>query len=169
MEKRAIEIKWGIIFILAMLVWMFGERQFGLHDEYIDQHALVTSFFAIVAIGIYLLALYNKRKEYYNGLMTWKQGFFSGLVITLVIVILTPLAQYITSEFITPEFFPNIIRYSVETGEMTRPEAESYFSLENYIIQSILFAIVSGVITSAITALIMKRREKGSQTAALQE
>lgn len=169
MEKRTIEIRWGVIFTLAMLIWMFAERQFGLHDQNIDQHALVSSFFAIVAIGIYLLALHDKRKNYFNGYMTWKQGFISGLFLTLVIVILSPLAQYIISRFISPEFFPNMIRYSVETEEMTRNQAEEYFNLENYIIQSVLFAIVSGVLTAAITALIMRRREKDIPSVSMQK
>lgn len=169
MEKRGIEIKWGVLFILALLLWMYAERLFGIHDKHIDQHPLVSSFFALVALCLYLLALYDKRKNYYNGRMNWRQGFVAGLVMTLVIAILSPLAQYVISRFISPEFFPNMIRYSVETGEMTRDQAETYFGLENYMIQSVLFAIVSGVLTSAITALIMRRGEKGSHSASGQE
>lgn len=167
MKERSIEIKWGVIFILAMLLWMYLERLVGLHGERIDKHAMVSGFFAIVAIGIYLLALYDKRKNYYNGIMTWKQGFFTGLVITLVAVILTPLAQYVISRFISPEFFPNIIRYSVETGEMTREQAEKQFNLISYIIQSLIFAIISGIITSAITAWIMRRKPKTPESVEL--
>lgn len=161
MEKRSIEIKWSIIFTVAMLLWMYGERLAGLHDEWIEKHAFYSGFFAIVAIAIYLLALYDKRKNYYAGFMDWKEGFISGLFITLFVVILSPFAQYLTSRFISPEFFPNIIRYSVETGEMTRHQAEEHFSLRNYIVLSAVFAVISGVITSAIAALFMRKRKKG--------
>lgn len=160
MEKRSIEIKWGIIFTLAMLLWMYGERIAGLHDERIAKHAFVSGFFAIVAIAIYLFALYDKRKNYYHGFMSWKKGFFSGLFLTLVVVLLSPIAQYLTSRFISPEFFPNIIRYSVETDEMTRAQAEEHFSLLNYTIISAVFAIISGVLTSAVAALLVRKREK---------
>ncbi|SDL42552.1 Protein of unknown function [Salinimicrobium catena] len=160
MEKRSIEIKWSILFTLAMLLWMYAERLFGLHDEWIEKHAFYSGFFAIVAIAIYLFALYDKRKNYYNGFMDWREGFISGLFITLFVVILSPLTQYIISRFISPEFFPNIIRYSVETGEMTRDQAQDYFSLKNYIITSAVFAVISGVITSAIAALLMRKRKK---------
>ena len=159
MKKYSIEIKWGIIFILTMLVWMFGERFFGLHDERIEQHAFYTNFFAIVAIGVYLLALYDKRKNYYHGIMSWKQGFIAGLILTFVVTILTPLAQYLTSVWISPEYFPNMIEYTVQTGERSREEAEAFFNLNNYILQSTMFALLSGVITSAIAALIMRRKE----------
>ncbi len=168
MEKRSIEIKWGVIFILIMLLWMYLEKLAGLHDERIDKHAMITSFFALVAIGIYLLALYDKRKNYYHGFMTWKQGFYSGLVITLVVVVLSPLAQYVISRYISPEYFPNIIQHSVETGEMTREQAQEYFSLQNYILQSALFALFSGIVTAAVTALIMRRKRKAPDSVGLQ-
>lgn len=163
MEKRSIEIKWGVVFIVVMLLWMYLEKLAGLHGENIEKHATFTGFFAVVAVSIYLLALYDKRKNDFNGIMTWKQGFYSGLVITLVVVVLSPIAQYIISRFISPEFFPNIIKYSIETGEMTREQAQEYFSLENYIIQSALFALFSGVVTAAIAAVIMRKRKKGTQ------
>lgn len=160
MEKHSIEIKWSIVFTLAMLLWMYGEKLAGLHDEWIENHAFYSGFFSLVAIGVYLLALYDKRKQYYNGIMNWKEGFISGLFLTLFIVILSPLTQYVISKFISPEYFPNIIRYSVETGEMTRDQAEDYFSLKNYIITSAVFAVISGVLTSAIAALLMRKKKK---------
>lgn len=160
MEKRSIEIKWGIIFSIALLVWMFGERLLGLHDTYIEKHTIYTNFFAVVAIAIYLFALYDKRKNYYNGYMSWREGFISGLFITLVILVLSPLTQYIISQYVSPEYFPNIIRHSVDKGEMTRNQAEEYFSLKNYIVLTAVWAVISGVITAALTALIMRKNKK---------
>jgi len=61
-----IEIKWAIVFFVATLLWMLLERLVGLHDQYIDQHALYTNFFAVIAIGVYVLALLNKRKQFYH-------------------------------------------------------------------------------------------------------
>ncbi len=158
MRIYRIEIKWGIIFSIVMLLWMIGEKLSGLHDEHISEHAFYSSFFAIVAIGIYLLALYDKRKNYHNGYMSWQEGFKAGAVITAVVVILTPIVQLIISQLITPEFFNNIKEFSVSTGEMTSEEAESYFSLKNYIIQSMVWAGIFGIITAAIVALILRRK-----------
>lgn len=160
MEKRSIEIKWGIIFIIALLLWMFAERLLGLHGELIEKHAVYTNFFALIAITIYLFGLRDKRNNYYNGFMSWKEGFITGLFITLVIVVLSPLAQYLVSQYISPEFFPNIIKHSVEQGEMTRDQAQHYFSLKNYIILSAVWAVITGTITSAFAALIMRKSKK---------
>lgn len=158
MSRFRIEIKWAVIFSLAMILWMLGEKYFGLHDERIAEHSFYTSFFGIIAIGIYLLALYDKRKNYYNGFMSWKEGFRTGAILTFGIVILSPFVQLIILEYVTPEYFRNITRYSVEAGEMKAEEADEYFNTTNYILQSLTWAAVSGLITAAITAWILRRK-----------
>ncbi|MFC2186098.1 DUF4199 domain-containing protein [Peijinzhouia sedimentorum] len=157
MKKYSIEIKWGIIFILATLLWMFLEKQFGLHSEHLDKHATYTNFFSIVAIAIYVLALLDKRKNAFSGTMSWKQGFKAGFIITIVVTVLTPIAQIITHNVISPEYFPNIIEMAVETGLQSREEAEAYFNLNNYILISTIFAFVVGILTSAIVAVFTRK------------
>jgi hypothetical protein len=158
MKKFTIEIKWGIIFSIVMLLWMMLEKALGWHDELIEKQAVYTNLFAIVAIAVYVVALLDKRKNYFRGKMTWLQGFYSGIAITVVVAILSPLTQYIISTVITPEYFPNVIEASVEKGKMTREQAEKYFSLNNYMLQSFVGSILMGVITSAIVALFVKKK-----------
>ena len=68
--------------------------------------------------------------------MSYKEGFISGLIISIILMIFAPLTQAITSNIITPDYFANVIQYSVETGYHTSlEEAEAYFNLKNYIIQ----------------------------------
>ena len=68
MKKYSIEIKWAIIFAVTTLVWMFLEKLVGLHSEHIDKHSIYTNFIAIPAIIIYVLALLDKRKNFYSGI-----------------------------------------------------------------------------------------------------
>lgn len=159
MKKYTTEIKWGLIFTIVALLWMVFERLMGWHGENIDQHAAMTNLFAIPAILIYVFALLDKRKRDYNGIMTWKEGFISGLIITLVVVILSPLAQYLTHTVISPEYFTNVIEYAVSAEQMTREEAESYFTLNNYMVQSAVGGLIMGIITSAVVALFTKKKE----------
>lgn len=156
MRNFQIEIKWGLIFILSGLVWMVMEKSLDWHDELLEKHATYTMFYAPIAIALYVFALRDKKKTYYNGKMTYLQGLISGLVITLVVVIFTPLSQYISHEFISPDYFPNIIRLMVEEREMPQEEAEKHFSLMSYIPQSLAFAAFMGVLTSAIVAIFTK-------------
>ncbi len=152
-----LEIKWGIIFTLFSLVWMVFEKTMGWHDENIAQHATLTNLFAIPAIAIYVYALLEKRKKHFNNIMTWQQGFLCGLMVTLVVAILSPLTQWITFQFITPEYFRNVIEHSVNIEGKDREEMEEFFTLKNYIIQSVFGALIIGVVTSAIVALFVKR------------
>ncbi len=159
MKKIKIEIKWALIFAAMGLLWMLGEKLVGLHDQHIDKHEKYTMLFAIPAIAVYVFALLDKRKNYYKGTMTYMQGFVSGLIISVIVTILSPLTQLITSYIITPEFFPNAINYVVENGRMTQAEAENYFSMKNYILSGILWGIGMGVITSAVVAVFTRKRK----------
>ena len=158
MKNYTHEIKWALYFALMMLVWMVFERMAGLHDEHIDKHPLITNFVAIPAIAMYVFALRQKREKAYGGHMSYKQGFMSGLIMTLVVTILSPLTQYITSTIITPDFFTHAINYAVSEGKMSQTEAEDYFSLTNYVKQTILFTPVMGIVTTAIVAVFVKRK-----------
>jgi hypothetical protein len=102
MKKFAIEIKWGILFSVATLVWMIIENSVGLHDVYIGKQARYTNLFGIVAVVIYILALREKKHLAYKGVMNWQQGFLSGVVLSVVVSVLSPLVQYISFTFITP-------------------------------------------------------------------
>ena len=158
MKKRLIEIKWGLIFVIMMLLWMYFEKMMGWHDEKIADHATYTNFVAIPAILVYVFALLEKRKKHYNNVMSWKQGFVSGMIITAVVVILTPFSQMVTHDLISPEYFENVSAYAVNEGQMTQAEADAYFNLKNYLWQSAVFALVIGAVTSALVAVFVRRK-----------
>jgi len=157
MKRITIEIKWALVFTLMTIVWMFIEKQAGLHDKYIDKHPVYTNIIAIPAILIYVLALVNARKKYYGGTMTYGQGVRTGLIITIMVTALSPLSQYITSTYVTPHFFENAIDYAVSKKFSTRPDAEAYFNLKSYIIQGLIGAPIMGVVTTLIVAAFTKR------------
>ncbi len=158
--KLKIEIRWALIFILSLLLWMLLERLLGLHDEHIDLHQYITMLYAIVAIVIYVLALKDKRKNAYSGSASYSQLFKSGLIITLIITAFSPLTQYIISEVITPDYFTNVITYSVESGYYKSVEqAEAEFNLENYILTSTIWAFVMGLATTAIVSIFLKSKK----------
>lgn len=158
MKTRITELKWGFIFMLMTLVWMLIERLVGLHTTYIDQHYIYTNIYAIPSILVYVFALREKKYKDYEGSMNYMQGFVSGAIVTLVVTILSPLTQYITTTFIATDYFPNIIAHTVATGKMTQENAELYFSLKSYIFQGLIGAPVMGLITTAIVAIFTKTK-----------
>ena len=157
MKKFKIEIKWALIFAVIALLWMVMEKALGWHDEKIDQHATLTMLFVIPAIIIYYLALTDKRRNFYDGKMTWLQGFLSGLYIGIIVAVLSPVTQYVVSYYISPDYFKNAIEYSVSSGALEQDVAERHFNYSSYVLQSSLGAVVSGAVTAALVALITKR------------
>jgi hypothetical protein len=158
MKQYKIELKWALIFVAMMLGWMVLERLVGLHDQHIHLHPVFTNLIAIPAILIYVLALLNKRERHFNGYMNYSQGFITGLVITLFVTVLAPLVQIITSTLITPDYFANVISYSVREGKMSQMEAEAYFNLKSYIIQVLIGTPAMGIVTAAIVALFTRKK-----------
>jgi hypothetical protein len=160
-DTYKIEIKWALIFVAMMLLWMVMEKLTGLHDVHIGKHAIFTNFVAIPAIAIYVFALLDKRKADYGGSMSYKQGFISGVVITLIVTLFSPLTQYLASNVISPDYFSNMIEYSVSQGKMSRQEAEDFFNLNSYLKQVVIGTPVMGLATTAIVAFFTKK--KGSE------
>lgn len=160
MKNIKIEIKWAIIFSVVALLWMVLEKLFGLHGKYIDYHLYLTNLFAIPAIIVMLMALKDKNKNFYGGQMNYKQGLISGIVLSVIIALISPLTQWITSYVITPEYFPNVIKRSVEIGYFkTTAEAEANFNYQNYAIQGAIGALVMGIVTTVIAMIFIQTKK----------
>lgn len=156
MKNFSIEIKWSIIFVIVYLLWMVFEKLMGWHGEHIEKHGLYTNIFGLIALGIYILAVRDKRNNFFNGIITWRQGFVSGILLTIIITVFSPLSQYIFTSYISPEYFKNMIELSVNNNSMDLEQAEAYFNLKSYIIQAVFSALVMGVGTAALAALIIR-------------
>lgn len=160
MKNLKIEVKWAFVFIGSLLLWMILERLVGLHDKHIDKHQYLTMLYSIVAISLYVFALLDKKKSFYKGAMSYKQGFISGLIITIIVTLFSPITQWIISNIITPDYFQNVIQYSVESGYYESiTEAEAQFNLNNYIVQSTVGALIMGLVTTAIVAFFVRTKD----------
>lgn len=156
LRRYILELSWALIFICAMLLWMLFERAIGLHSVHIGVHPIYTNFFAIIAVLVYVFALRHKRERFYAGQMTWLQGFYCGLMITLLIALFTPLTQWLVHTLITPHFFVNAATHAVETGMMEVSDAGAYFNLTAYIVQAFFGALIMGIVTSAVVAFFVR-------------
>jgi hypothetical protein len=160
MQAYKTELRWAVIFATIGLLWVTGEKLIGLHEtENIGKHAIYSGFFAIPAIAVYVFALLDKKRRDYQGTITYKQAFISGCIVTLGVVLLSPLTQAITTYGISPEFFPNAIAYSVQHGMMPETEAREYFTLKNYLVQNFMFGAGMGIVTSIIVAFFIKSKQ----------
>lgn len=161
MRKINIEIKWALIFSVMTLLWMLLEKITGLHGKYIDYQLYLTNLFAIPAIWIFVLALKDKKKHFYGGQITYKQGLISGIILSVIIAIISPLTQWITSYLISPEYFPNVIKRSVELGNYkTTAAAEANFNYKNYAIYGAIGALVMGIATTLVVMIFLRSKKK---------
>ena len=137
---------------------MYFEKTMGWHDEKIKFQPIYTMLFGLVSIIIYVLALLDKKKNYYNNTIDWKQGFLSGAILSLAVAVLTPIVLYIIFEYISPAYFTNIISYKIENSKMTLEDAEKYFSLSNYLYTNTFSTLSNGIVMSAIISFFIKSK-----------
>lgn len=167
MKNLKIEIKWAVIFSIASLLWFAIEKSAGLHDEYISKHLIYTNFFAIPAILIFILALKEKKSKYFIGTMNWSQGFVTATIFSIGIALLSPIVQYISFEFISPNYFENAIQNAIKLKSMTLLNAQTFFNIRSYIIQGFLGGISMGIVTGGIVAYFLQT--KNSKTLPLKK
>ncbi|MBB5437811.1 hypothetical protein HDC92_001485 [Pedobacter sp. AK017] len=160
MEKYKIELKWAFIFTAMYLLWMTMEKLAGLHDKYLEQQQLISMFVLVPAIIIYALAIKDKKKNHYAGTITYKQSFMSGLLLTIFVVLLSPISQLITSHIITPDYFANVIAHTVKSRMFTQEQAEAQFNIKSYIITSIIGGLVTGIIFSIVISVFTKSKTR---------
>ncbi len=159
MKNIIIELKWAVIFSIMSLAWMVLEKLSGLHSKYIDNHMYLTNIFAIPAIIVMVMALQDKKKNFYSGTITYIQGLISGIILSVIIAIISPATQWITTYIISPEYFPNVIKRSVEIGYYkTVLEAEANFNYSNYAIQGLVGSLVMGILTVAIAMIFIRTK-----------
>lgn len=159
-KNYRIEIKWGAIIIGMMLLWNLLEKSVGLHSKYISKQQLYSNFIIIPFIIIYIMALMDKRKNFYNGSMTYKEAFKTGFLITLIIALFSPISQFITTELISPDYFPNMIRYSVMQEKLSQQEAVKFYNLSTFMIISIIGSFFYGLVITSIVSAFVKTKNR---------
>ncbi|SCX87022.1 DUF4199 domain-containing protein [Flavobacterium caeni] len=158
MKNYLIEIRWAFVFTVATILWAGIEKLFGMHDTNIGTQPIFSMLFALPAVGIYVLALLEKKQKTYGGQMSWKEGTVSGIVLSLFIAVLSPIAQWAIFELISPEFFAKAVRFYVDKNRFTEAHALEQFNIQAYMKKSITESLSMGVFTSALVALIVKTK-----------
>ncbi|MGL2967571.1 DUF4199 domain-containing protein [Flavobacterium sp. XGLA_31] len=161
MKNFTIEIKWALRFTLLTLAWAIGEKLMGLHDQHIALYGICTNLIGIPALLFYIIALKEKKRYFFHGNMNWQQGFISGIMLSFLIALLSPIAQYVIYSSITPHFFETIIQYKTTLKEhpMDLETARHYFNLRSYMVQSVFGDLSMGITTGAIISLVIRTKK----------
>lgn len=153
-----VEVKYGVLFAVVTLLWITMEFLMGLHSTYIHLHPYFSFLFLFVVVAVIYQGV-KARKSLNEGNITYLHAFLSGVYISIVAVLLSPLVNYIFHSFINPDFFDAMISMSVQQMRLTEDMAREHFNLVRYTQLNIVFGLISGVITSGLVALVLKSKK----------
>lgn len=160
MKKYNVEFRYALIYVFMTLIWSLIGKLLGFHDRLIGNNLVFNFLIVIPSFAVYYLALREKKRKEYHGLIKFKQAFLSGVMMTVFITILAIITPIVTTQLISPDYFSNSISYVVNSGKMTAAEARSQFNLPAFIFQGIIAAPVFGIILSALAAFLVNTKSK---------
>lgn len=157
MNKFRIEFRWAIYYTFLSILWFQLEKSLGFHDQNIDNQPYITNLFYVIIFIIYIFALIDKKKNYFKGVMTWQQGLISGVVLSVLAMILSPFAIYFKLKYINPNFFEQMIKASISRG-IKLENAEALFNMKSYITLGVVDCLSFGIIFAALASAITKSK-----------
>ncbi|WP_121667482.1 DUF4199 domain-containing protein [Mesonia aquimarina] len=162
MKNFSIEFKWAMVFTVFSLIWMYVERSLGWHSNSIFNHQIFTNLLIIPLLFIFTITfgLREKKRMYYDGIISWEQALVSGGIISVIICVFTPALQYIFSEVISPEYFEKAAIQLSERGGTSIEKAKDVYNLKASIIDAVVFNLAMGIVTSAIVGAFIKNSAK---------
>ena len=141
------------------MVWFYIEKQLGWHTVKINMQPIFTMLFIFVTIPVYVFALNEKKQNYFENRIDWKQGFLSGSILSLIIAMLSPVAMYLSINYISPDFITNALDNALSKNRATKEQLESYYNVNSYIYQSVFSSLSLGIVISACVAYFIKTKE----------
>jgi len=161
MKKFAQEIKWGFLLTLALVASAIIEKELGLY-QHPDFAYYIFSILCFAPVGLvfYILFYREKRTVYFGGGMTWKQGFFAGIMMTAIVALLVPIQKNIIHGIIAPELLENMVAEMSASGKRSPEEAREIMNLKSTIYNGIQLVLSSGVVVSAALSMIFRTKNQ---------
>lgn len=158
MNKIGIELKWAAIITAFSCVWAALENALGYHEDF--SNILTTSFiYYIILTFMWAVAYIDKKKSLgKDAVWEFKHAFKFGLFVTGITALLSPIAQYIIYENISPNYFNNIIDYHFEKGKETLEILQQRYNIDFMVSLSVRDALSFGVIYSAMYSWVFKTK-----------
>ena len=153
------ELKYALIFAVMQLAWLELEFVSGLQTLHKDIHQVVSVLVAIPTAVIMVIGIQAKKKKL-GGTISFQQSFRTGVYISIIGALFSPLTMLIFDKLINPDFFTDFQNYVIGKGMMNVEQAKEYFNLKNYMIQSALGAMVMGTVSTGIIAAVIKMKNE---------
>lgn len=160
MNKIGIELKWAAFITAFACLWAALENALGYHKDF--SNILITSFiYYVILTFLWAIAFIDKKKSLgKNAVWEFKSVFKFGLFLTGITALLSPIAQYIIYETISPDYFTNIIEYQLKKGRETIEILQQRYNMNFVISLGVRDALSFGVIYSALYAWVFKTKKE---------
>ncbi|ESU22596.1 hypothetical protein FEDK69T_18490 [Flavobacterium enshiense DK69] len=156
MKNYRIEIKWAIVYVIVSFIWIFIQKALGFFDSNISRHVFFSVLIVLVLIPLFYFEQTDKKKNFLNNKMMWKQGFISGCLVIVLATLFVPVLSYVTYELIAPDFFKKAIALYTESGKLNPIDAAARFNLRSSMLQGVSDNLSFGISFSAIMAFFTK-------------
>jgi hypothetical protein len=148
-----IETKWAAILAIALFAWLILEKLFGLHNsQNFNIWLFIDGVFSLLLfILVYFMVTKEKRDRDLGGVMTWSEGFWTAIIMTLISIPLSTLLVFIIGRHVSPEF-PGIFSEKVFSGMVHKD------SLSSFLFIHVLLSLIAGLLGSVVFPLIIKKQ-----------
>src|SRR5690606_28692848 len=160
MKKLGIEIKWAALITCLTVLCFVGEKLMGWHQYHRNVTVALLSFFGlyILIFGCYYFAYKEKKKIIFQNNWSIKDAFKFGLLLTSMVAILNPIAQYIMYESIAPDYFEQLKSHLTENHINAEMLIEN-INLTGYIRNGIIDTFSYGIIFTIGLSYLMKTKD----------
>ncbi len=161
MKKLGIEIKWAAILTCLTVLWFLGEKLIGFHNP--DNQSISSILLGIFGLyglvfACYFFAYKEKKSVIFQNNWSIKEAFKFGLLLTSMVAVLNPIAQYIMYTSIAPDYFENKILYLQENNSNAAMLIEN-INLTSYIRNGIIDTLSYGIIFTIILSYLTKTKD----------
>lgn len=159
MNKIGIELKWAAFITAFTCLWAALEHALGYHKDFSNIIGIAFVYYIILTF-LWAIAFIDKKKSLgKNAVWEFKSAFKFGLFLTGITALLSPIAQYIIYETISPDYFTNIIEYQLKKGRETIEILQQRYNMNFVISLGVRDALSFGVIYSALYAWVFKTKK----------
>jgi len=154
MRTLRAETKWGLLlpliaFVLFILYMVLGlqSRENWATGQWVDFGVGL-----VLLIAVYVLTIREVREKDFGGSLSWRQGFWAGATLTLIMIPVSSFLLWIFTEFINPEYLQIWGEKMVEGGYAGTPGWGTYLQVH------VVSSAVIGLLLSLIVPLFLKRK-----------
>ncbi|MBN9351153.1 MAG: DUF4199 domain-containing protein [Chitinophagaceae bacterium] len=158
--RYKIEIKWAVYYSLFLIFYGIVAQISGLHDKYLSEEQNISLLLIIPAVLTYIFCLLDERKHSETGDLNYIQSLLGLVRLSIIILILTPLVLFISYNIVSPDYFKNQINYSVSNKILSLGDAQKVFTYWRYVLNSMGFQFITGIMYSAFVPLFIKTFSK---------